>query len=151
MTWKGSRGWTAALALIAGMGIALVAAPAEAKDEFEDGFKSELGRIAAHKAVYAGRYILGAVIYGDPYAHADHREYERHHRYDDDHHHDRYRHHWSRVHYRKHYYKHRDYRHGRRHKHYYDHDPHQDDHGWHYHGGNRCNVQHVETHVYVYD
>lgn len=163
MTLKGSRGWTAAAALVAGMGIVFLSAPAEAKDEFEDGFKSELGRIAAHRAVYAGGQILGAVIYGDSRPHASRRgEYDRHHRYDDDarhrhrhryrHHehrrHDDHRHHWSRVQYRKHHYKHRHSRHGRKHKHHYGR-------GWHGHGHARCdrhcNVRHVEKHIYVYD
>ncbi len=38
--------------------------PANAKNEFEDGFKSELGRIAAHQAAGLGRGILGQVIHG---------------------------------------------------------------------------------------
>lgn len=59
---NGSGRWVVALA--AALLLVGVAAPAEAKDEFEHAFKHELGRIAAHEAVYAGRHILGAVILG---------------------------------------------------------------------------------------
>ena len=38
-----------------------------AKNEFETAFKYELGRIAAHEAVFAGRYILGVIVSGDPH------------------------------------------------------------------------------------
>ena len=51
------------------MGLALVlsgAEPASAKDEFEDGFKDELGRIAAHEAVRGGRQILASILLGGP-------------------------------------------------------------------------------------
>jgi hypothetical protein len=50
-----------ALVLLAGSG-------AQAKDEFEDAFKYELGRIAAHEAVYAGKRLLGTVLLGYPVA-----------------------------------------------------------------------------------
>jgi hypothetical protein len=53
---------------IAGLALALMSAsPAEAKDEFEDGFKDELGRIAAHEAVGVGRQVLASVLLGGPY------------------------------------------------------------------------------------
>lgn len=51
-------------------GLALVlmgTSPAEAKNEFEDGFKDELGRIAAHEAVGAGRQILAGILVGGPW------------------------------------------------------------------------------------
>ena len=45
------------------------ARPAQAGDEFEDAFKYELGRIAAHEAVFAGRHLLGTLVAGaNPYA-----------------------------------------------------------------------------------
>ncbi len=46
----------------------VAAAPqgAQAGDDFERGFKRELGAIAAHEAVGIGRHILGGVIAG-PY------------------------------------------------------------------------------------
>ena len=60
------HGLAAALAAIA---LALLAASAaQAKDEFEDAFKYELGRIAAHEAVYAGKRLLGTVLLGYPVA-----------------------------------------------------------------------------------
>ncbi len=66
MSSTGCRSWTrswvaalAAAALIVG-----VAMPAQAKDEFEYAFKVELGRIAAHEVVYAGKHILGTVLHG---------------------------------------------------------------------------------------
>lgn len=48
-------------------GLALVlmgSSPAAAKNEFENGFKDELGRVAAHEAVGAGRQILAGVLFG---------------------------------------------------------------------------------------
>jgi hypothetical protein len=39
---------------------------ARAGDEFEDGFKDELGRIAAHEAVYVGRGLLARILLGPP-------------------------------------------------------------------------------------
>ncbi|UCE85969.1 MAG: hypothetical protein JSU66_16860 [Deltaproteobacteria bacterium] len=58
------RGLVAALAAAAL--VLLVGAGAQAKDEFEHAFKYELGRIAAHEAVYAGKTLLGAVLLGYP-------------------------------------------------------------------------------------
>jgi len=60
-------------------GLALVvliaASPATAKNEFENGFKDELGRVAAHEAVGAGRQILAGILIGGPWvAPAPHRE-----------------------------------------------------------------------------
>jgi hypothetical protein len=52
---------------IAGLSLALLGAPpASAGDEFEDGFKDELGRIAAHEAVRGGRQILANILFGGP-------------------------------------------------------------------------------------
>ncbi len=52
------------------------ARPAEAGDEFEDAFKYELGRIAAHEAVYVGRHVLGTLVAGaQPYAHPPRQPY----------------------------------------------------------------------------
>ncbi len=53
--------FTAALAV--GVGL-LLASPAQAKDEFERAFKHELGRIAAHEAVHAGRHVLAGTPLG---------------------------------------------------------------------------------------
>jgi hypothetical protein len=48
-----------------GLALALLGAePARAGDEFEDGFKDELGRIAAHEAVRGGRQILASILLG---------------------------------------------------------------------------------------
>jgi hypothetical protein len=44
----------------------LVSGAARAGDEFEDGFKDELGRIAAHEAVYVGRGLLARILLGPP-------------------------------------------------------------------------------------
>jgi hypothetical protein len=57
--------------LAAGLVLA-TASGAQAKDEFEDGFKIELGRIAAHEAVHAGKHILGGVFHD----HGDHGGYQ---------------------------------------------------------------------------
>ena len=52
---------------VTGLALALMSAsPAEAKDEFEDGFKDELGRIAAHEAVVVGRQVLAGILIGGP-------------------------------------------------------------------------------------
>ncbi len=52
------------------------ARPAEAGDEFEDAFKYELGRIAAHEAVYVGRDVLGTLVAGaQPAAYARRQPY----------------------------------------------------------------------------
>jgi hypothetical protein len=50
---------------VTGLALALVGAePSRAGDEFEDGFKDELGRIAAHEAVRGGRQILASILLG---------------------------------------------------------------------------------------
>jgi hypothetical protein len=54
------------------LALLVAAGPAAAKDEFEDGFKDELGRIAAHEAVGAGRAALGYILLGHP-GYGDHR------------------------------------------------------------------------------
>ncbi len=54
----------ALLAVAAAAGLLLLASPARAGDEFEDAFKSELGRIAARGAVDAGRQVLRVMIFG---------------------------------------------------------------------------------------
>lgn len=50
------------------LAVGLLGAPeAQARDEFEKGFKSELGRIAAHEAVSLGFGVLGEIfqpVYG---------------------------------------------------------------------------------------
>jgi hypothetical protein len=58
------------------VGLLLLSAPAaQAKDEFEDAFKYELGRIAAHEAVRGGRIILAEILLGGyppyPYSYYD--------------------------------------------------------------------------------
>jgi hypothetical protein len=54
---------------LTGLTLALMGAePARAGDEFEDGFKDELGRIAAHEAVRGGRQILAGILLGGAYA-----------------------------------------------------------------------------------
>jgi hypothetical protein len=52
-----------ALAVLASVGL-LTAAPAQAADEFENGFQDELGRLVAHEVVRAGATLL----YGPYYA-----------------------------------------------------------------------------------
>jgi hypothetical protein len=82
---------------VAAAAVCLLAWPAHAKNEFEDAFKYELGRIAAHEAVHVGKQILGVVIFGSP----PHSHYP----YPDDvyRHHDKYRHKHHRKHYKRHY------------------------------------------------
>jgi hypothetical protein len=46
--------------------VLLAAGPSRAGDEFEDGFKDELGRVAAHEAVAVGRGILAQILLGPP-------------------------------------------------------------------------------------
>ena len=59
-------------ALVAALALA---SPARAGDEFEDAFKYELGRIAAHEAVGLGRGILAQLILGGPGGHGHHHAY----------------------------------------------------------------------------
>jgi hypothetical protein len=44
----------------------LAPTPAQAGDEFEGGFNDEMGRIAAHEAVYIGRGLLARILLGPP-------------------------------------------------------------------------------------
>jgi hypothetical protein len=48
----------------------LVSGPVRAGDEFEDGFKDELGRVAAHEAVAVGRGVLARILLGAPAVYA---------------------------------------------------------------------------------
>ncbi len=58
---------TGAAAVVAFAGvIALGASPVHAKNEFEDGFKDEAGRIAAHAAAGAAVAVFGGIIHGPP-------------------------------------------------------------------------------------
>ena len=61
----GTRRGLGALGALTAAGL-LLATPdaARAGDEFEDGFKDELGRVAAHEAVGVGRGILAQVLLG---------------------------------------------------------------------------------------
>ena len=91
-SWTGDWTWTGwVVALAAAVMIVGVATPAQAKDEFEYAFKVELGRIAAHEVVYAGKHILGAALHGGHYPQGGygHRSYgyPGHHRYYDHNHH----------------------------------------------------------------
>lgn len=76
-----------AIATFAAAAVLLGSSTAQAGDEFERAFKSELGRIAAHEAVYAGRHFLASALlgYGAPYGaayprhgHGHHRHHRRH-------------------------------------------------------------------------
>jgi hypothetical protein len=72
-TWP--RACAALIVLAAGLALAPVT---YAGDDFERGFKNELGRIAAHEAVGVGQQILGALLlprYGQPYGHAGYHRY----------------------------------------------------------------------------
>lgn len=60
-------GWQCLAGAFAAAALLLVPSSAIAKNEFETAFKHELGRIAAHEAVFAGRYILGVIVSGDPH------------------------------------------------------------------------------------
>ncbi len=74
-----------ALALVVFGASFLASAEARAGDEFERGFKIELGRIAAHEAVHGGRYILSSILLGHP-SHHRHYEHYRGHSYYGGHH-----------------------------------------------------------------
>jgi hypothetical protein len=71
--WGSGKFWLAP-ALVLGLGLLLATSPAQAKDEFEDGFKDELGRIAAHEAVHAGKHVVAAVVYGESHRRDRHRD-----------------------------------------------------------------------------
>jgi hypothetical protein len=127
------RGARTAITVIACAAALLVAAaPASAKDEFEDGFKDELGRIAAHEAVGAGRAMLGYILLGHPghYGNNGHHDpypygrgyHERVVYYPVEVHH--YHHHYYRKHKHHHHHHHYGYHHGgcdhEDHHHHYD-------------------------------
>ena len=124
------RHWGWVVALAAAALVAGVAAPAQAKDEFEDAFKYELGRIAAHQTVYAGTHILGTVLGG---GHRHHRGCGHGYAYGDPGHHQDYGHYghgYYRRHYRNHYRNHGHHRGWR-----YRHGSHHGDrHGYYSHG-----------------
>jgi hypothetical protein len=85
----GTRRARPLLAALSAAGLCLCVSPeARAGDEFEDGFKDELGRLAAHEAVVVGRGILAQVLlagdpgyYGGYYPYPTHRP-RYHHDYD---------------------------------------------------------------------
>jgi hypothetical protein len=81
----GTRRGGPLLAALSAAGLFLSAAPeARAGDEFEDGFKDELGRVAAHEAVGIGRGVLaGILLAGDPRHYGGHRDHGGHHDYYD--------------------------------------------------------------------
>ncbi|MCP4003367.1 MAG: hypothetical protein GY725_04150 [bacterium] len=92
--------------LVLGLLIVLAPSGARAGDEFEDGFKSELGRIAAHEAFGLGKGVLGQVIHGGHQRAGRHDDHRGGHRASPKkkHHRPRYRENWH--------YGHRDNRHG---------------------------------------
>lgn len=55
-----------ALATLAAAAGLLAAGPAHARNEFENGFEDEIGRILAHEAAYVGRSILSGGYYPVP-------------------------------------------------------------------------------------
>lgn len=56
------------VALIVGITLAVgMVSHAEAKDEFERGFKMELGAISARAAVGFGIGLVGGIVHGEPY------------------------------------------------------------------------------------
>lgn len=79
-----TRGAALAVFGLALAAIALPAAPAQARDEFENGFEDQIGRLLAFEAYRVGRVVLGA---GVPYAgyRGDYYDYDRprheHHHY----------------------------------------------------------------------
>lgn len=58
-------GWSVA-GLLA-LGVFLGAPQARAGDDFERGFKNELGRIAAREVVHVGRHVVADVVWGHHY------------------------------------------------------------------------------------
>lgn len=92
------RVWLAALSTA---GFLLAAPDARAGDEFEDGFKDELGRLAAHEAVGIGRGVLASILLGGHRGYYDDYPAYPTHRpryYDDDDYYPRHRH-YPRWHY----------------------------------------------------
>jgi hypothetical protein len=97
----GRTAWLAAAVLLGGLAL-LGASSAQAGDDFERGFKNELGRIAAHEAVSLGTSLLGGLFYPvsgphrtySDYGYRVYRNHERHkHRRHFRHHPKRHRHH----------------------------------------------------------
>jgi hypothetical protein len=58
-------GWSVAGLLV--LGVFLGAPQARAGDDFERGFKNELGRIAAREVVHVGRHVVADVVWGHRY------------------------------------------------------------------------------------
>jgi len=58
-------GW--AVAGLVMVGVFLGAQRARAGDDFERGFKNELGRIAAREVVHVGRHLVSDVVWGHGY------------------------------------------------------------------------------------
>jgi hypothetical protein len=116
--FEGKRRGSFWMAALCALGFLLGAPEVRAGDEFEDGFKDELGRLAAHEAVVVGRGVLAGILLGGhpgyypPPAYPTHRP----HYYDD----------YPRHHYHHHYYyprRHYGYGHWNGHHH----------HGWGHH------------------
>lgn len=59
---RSKAGWT--IAGLLALGIFLGAPRARAGDDFERGFKNELGRIAAREVVHVGRHLVSDVVWG---------------------------------------------------------------------------------------
>ncbi len=114
-------------ALLAGLGfcaLLVLATPAQAGDAFENGFKDELGRIAAREAVHAGKHILVSVL--DPGAHHRHESHGRVHPRHEHHGHHRHPRHGPPGHVKHHKHKkhkHHKHAHRRHHDHWAHHRP----------------------------
>lgn len=88
---KGARRGRAWLAALSTAGFLFAAPEARAGDEFEDGFKDELGRLAAHEAVVVGRGVLAGILLGGYPGYYPAYPTHRPRYYDHDDHHPRYR------------------------------------------------------------
>ncbi|MEM7412950.1 MAG: hypothetical protein AAF430_22150 [Myxococcota bacterium] len=62
-----TAGWLGAMGVVAGLAMAT---PAQAGDEFEDGFKTALGAIAAHEVVGGGKFLLQQILLGPGHGYA---------------------------------------------------------------------------------
>ena len=98
-----TRNRRSVVTFLAGLALAcLMAVPAQAGNEFDDGFEDQLGRLVATEVFHLGRFLLTggahyAYTYDDRHARRAHRRAHRHHRqhrHDRHHHHDHDRHHW---------------------------------------------------------
>jgi len=69
------RAWLVALSAA---GFLFAVPDARASDEFEDGFKDELGRLAAHEAVSIGRGVLASILLGGHPGYYDYPDYPTH-------------------------------------------------------------------------